>query len=109
MGMAVAEGQKRIGQRPRKSWPKAKKALAKGQSPPQELEVSLSSGLYLLVNNNGCSITSVEAISTENRTEENFYFEKLGYLFEHIFTLVQRYSLCSVQSELLFLLRINII
>ena len=33
----------------KKDWPKAKKALAVGQSPPQELEVSPCSGLYLLV------------------------------------------------------------
>ena len=30
-------------------WPRAKNALSKGQSPPQELEVSRRSGLYLLV------------------------------------------------------------
>ena len=35
--------------RPKKDWPKAKKSLAEGQSPPQELEVSPRSGLYLLV------------------------------------------------------------
>ena len=46
----LVKGQKRIGQRPKRPWPKAKKALAKGQSPPQELEVSPRSGLYLLVN-----------------------------------------------------------
>ena len=33
------------------SWPKAKNALAEGQSSPQELEVSPRSGLYLLVDN----------------------------------------------------------
>ena len=42
MAMALAEGQG-------KNWPKAKNALAEGQSPPQELEVSPRSGLYLLV------------------------------------------------------------
>ena len=47
--MALAKGQKRIGRRPKKNWPKAKNALAEGQSPPQELEVSPRSGLYLLV------------------------------------------------------------
>ena len=39
---ALAEGITRIGQRP-------KKALAKGQISPQELEVIPRSGLYLLV------------------------------------------------------------
>ena len=34
---------------PNKDWPKAKKALAEGQRPPQELEVSPCSRLYLLV------------------------------------------------------------
>ena len=48
MDIALAEGQKRIGRRPKKNWPKAKNALAEGQSPPQELEVSPRSGLYLL-------------------------------------------------------------
>ena len=52
MDMALAEGQTRIGRRPRKNWPKAKNALAKCQSPPQELEVSPRSGLYLVVANN---------------------------------------------------------
>ena len=47
--MALDKGQKRIGQRPRKNWPKAKIALAEGQSPPQELEVSPRRGLYFLV------------------------------------------------------------
>ena len=42
MAMALAEGQG-------KNWPKAKNALAEGQSHPQELEVSPRSGLYLLV------------------------------------------------------------
>ena len=42
MAMGLAEGQG-------KNWPKAKNALAEGQSPPQELEVSPRSGLYLLV------------------------------------------------------------
>ena len=41
----------RIGRRPNKDWQKARKALAKGQSPPQELEVSPSRELYVLVNN----------------------------------------------------------
>ena len=49
MDMAWAKGQKRIGRRPRKSWPEAKNALAEGQSPPQELEVRPRSVLYLLV------------------------------------------------------------
>ena len=40
---------KGIGRRPKKDWAKAKDALAKGQSPLQELEGSLRSGLYLLV------------------------------------------------------------
>ena len=51
MDMALAEGQKKIGRRPKKSWSKAKNALAEGQSPPKELEVSPRSWLYLLVNN----------------------------------------------------------
>ena len=52
----MAEGQKRIvqrpkriGGRPKRLWLKAKKALAEGQNPPQELEVRPRSGLYLLV------------------------------------------------------------
>ena len=48
-GHGLGQRQKRIGQRPRKNWPKAKNALAEGQSPPQELEVSPRGGLYLLV------------------------------------------------------------
>ena len=44
MAMALAEGQG-------KNWPKAKNALAEGQSPPQELETSPRSGLYILVLN----------------------------------------------------------
>ena len=46
-----AKGLKTIGQRPGRPWPKATKPLAEGQSPPQELEVSPRSGLYLLVFN----------------------------------------------------------
>ena len=38
-----------LGQRPKKDWPKAKEALAKGQSPLQELEVSPHSWLYVLL------------------------------------------------------------
>ena len=38
-----------LGRRPKRDLPKAKNALAKGQSPPQELEVSPRSGLLLLV------------------------------------------------------------
>ena len=40
-----------LDRRPKKDWPKPKKALAEGQSPPQQLEVSQRSGLYLLVRN----------------------------------------------------------
>ena len=43
----MAEGQERIGRTPRNNWPNAKNALAKGQSPPQELEVSPRSNVYL--------------------------------------------------------------
>ena len=38
-----------LGRRPKKDWPKAKYALAEGQNPLQEQEVSLRSGLYLLI------------------------------------------------------------
>ena len=38
-----------LGQKPTIDWPNAKNTLAAGQSLAQELEVSLRSGLYLLV------------------------------------------------------------
>ena len=49
---------------------RAKKALAEGQRPPQELEVGPRSGPYLLVISKGTAALAVTAVTAANATAE---------------------------------------